>query len=84
MAQAVDPLQVLTPPRVVEEVSGKIGQLAPSTFNEYARVWQASVHRPLSMTMRGTSGRGRSRSWTSCASAATSARRCWRTGQLRS
>jgi len=43
MAQAVDPLQVLTPPRVVEEVSGRISEAAPTALNEYARVWQASV-----------------------------------------
>lgn len=42
MAQA-DPLQVLTPPRVIEEVSGRISEAAPTALNEYARVWQASV-----------------------------------------
>ncbi len=43
MALASDPLQVLTPPRVAEEVSGKIGELAPAGLNEYARVWKAAV-----------------------------------------
>jgi pimeloyl-ACP methyl ester carboxylesterase len=43
MTQAVDPLQVLTPQRVVEEVSGRISEAAPTALNEYARVWQASV-----------------------------------------
>lgn len=49
MARA-DPLQVLTPPRVIEtpprvieEVSGRISEAAPTALNEYARVWQASV-----------------------------------------
>ena len=36
------PIQVPVPPRVLEELSGRIDQLAP-TFIDYARVWQKSV-----------------------------------------
>ncbi len=43
MAQAVDTLQVLTPPRMFEDLSGRVGQVAPTVLNEYARVWQKSV-----------------------------------------
>ena len=46
MAEAVtgtSPLQVLRPPRVLDELSGRIDQLAPTAVNDYARVWQKSV-----------------------------------------
>ena len=46
MAEAVSgtsPLQVLRPPRVLDELSGRIDQLAPTAVNDYARVWQRSV-----------------------------------------
>ena len=39
---AMIPIQVPVPPRVLEELSGRIDQLAP-TFIDYARVWQKSV-----------------------------------------
>ena len=37
------PLQVLRPPRVLDELSGRIDQLTPTAVNDYARVWQRSV-----------------------------------------
>jgi pimeloyl-ACP methyl ester carboxylesterase len=37
------PLSELTPPRVLEELSGRISELAPTAFNDYARLWQKSV-----------------------------------------
>jgi pimeloyl-ACP methyl ester carboxylesterase len=47
VAQAVPaaiPLQVPTPPRVIEGLSGEMVKLAPTAFNEYARdFWQRSV-----------------------------------------
>ena len=46
MAEAVagtSPLQVLRPPRVLDELSGRIDQLTPTAVNDYARVWQRSV-----------------------------------------
>ena len=50
MAQAITatiPLQAPTPPRMLEELSGQIGKLAPlapTAFNEYVRdFWQRSV-----------------------------------------
>jgi len=46
MTEAVSgtsPLQVLRPPRVLDELSGRIDQLAPTAVNDYARVWQKSV-----------------------------------------
>src|SRR6476646_10224340 len=36
--------EALTPPRVVEELSGQISKMAPTAFNEYARdFWERSV-----------------------------------------
>ena len=47
MAQAIPapiPLHAPTPPRIIEELSGQIGQLAPTAVNEYVRdFWQRSV-----------------------------------------
>src|SRR5262252_7670581 len=47
MAEAVTtsiPIQALTPPRTVEELSRRVGEMAPSAFNEYVRdFWERSV-----------------------------------------
>jgi pimeloyl-ACP methyl ester carboxylesterase len=46
MAEAVtgtSPLQVLRPPRVLDELSGRIDQLAPTAINEHVRIWEKSV-----------------------------------------
>jgi Protein of unknown function (DUF3141) len=46
MAEAVtgtSPLQVLRPPRVLDELSGRIDQLTRTAVNDSARVWQKSV-----------------------------------------
>jgi Protein of unknown function (DUF3141) len=41
---AAIPLQVPTPPRALEGLSGEMVKLAPTAFNEYARdFWQRSV-----------------------------------------
>jgi pimeloyl-ACP methyl ester carboxylesterase len=41
---AIMPLQVLTPPRTLEDLSGQIGKLAPTALNEYVQdFWQRSV-----------------------------------------
>ena len=47
MTQAITatiPLQAPTAPKMLEELSGQIGKLAPTAFNEYVRdFWQRSV-----------------------------------------
>jgi pimeloyl-ACP methyl ester carboxylesterase len=47
VAQAITtpiPPQIPTPPKMLEELSGQIGKLAPTAFNEYVRdFWQRSV-----------------------------------------
>lgn len=40
---ATSPPQVLRPPRVLEELSGRIDQLVPPAMNDFAHVWQKSV-----------------------------------------
>ena len=40
---AGSPLQVLRPPRALEELSGRIDQVAPTALHQYARFWSKSV-----------------------------------------
>ena len=43
MVQVVDPVQVLTPPRMLDELSGRVSQVAPAAINEHVRIWEKSV-----------------------------------------
>ena len=43
MIQVIDPVQVLTPPRLVDEFSGRVGQMAPAAINEHVQIWKNSV-----------------------------------------
>jgi hypothetical protein len=46
MAEAINPtspLQALRPPRALEELSGRIDEVAPTALHQYARLWDKSV-----------------------------------------
>ena len=43
VVQVVDTVQVLTPPRVLDELSGRVSQVAPTAINEHVRIWEKSV-----------------------------------------
>ena len=40
---ATGPLEALRPPRALEELSGRIDQVAPTALHQYARLWDRSV-----------------------------------------
>ena len=40
---AASPLETLRPPRALEELSGRIDQVAPTALHQYARLWDKSV-----------------------------------------
>ena len=89
MAHAITaaiPLQAPTPPRVLDELSGQIGKMAPTALNKLDELsGQIGKMAPTACNEYVRDFWERSFClWTSCASAATSARRCWRTRQLRS
>ncbi|WFU75562.1 DUF3141 domain-containing protein [Bradyrhizobium sp. CB2312] len=43
MAQFLDQLQVLAPPKILDELSGRVSKVAPTTIGEHVRIWEKSV-----------------------------------------
>ena len=42
-SKSLTPVQVLTPPRMLDELSGRVSQVAPAAINEHVRIWEKSV-----------------------------------------
>ena len=88
MAQSVPaaiPLQVPTPPRALEGLSGKMDRLAPTVLNQFEEL-SGQIGKLAPTTFDEYVRDFWQRSvlfWISCANAATNARECWRVASPR-